>query len=392
MTWVSHATPEVDAISQWRTIVAVCIVLTVISFAVVGFRLWLSFRGRGLMADDYVAAASFVLAFIYSVLTIVQTKYGLGLPIKLRSKDFGDASTYKKVNFAGRPIYQFGVSLFKVALLISYLRLLQATSKRNYRILIWVAIVAVVLGHLGSAFALIFACKPINFSWELKVSDPHPTCVNLSQTSLIYSLITIISDVLVAVLPIPVLLTLKIPNAKKAGLVGVFLLGLFTTICSILRLIQLNRISFGDGNSTMLVLWGVIEFNVGVSIRPTPACVPIAPTNTPLQNMVTSLPFLAPVFIKKAKDLSYRRYKTNSRETEASKNSRLSRQPGANRDLYHLEDVKHSNHKSTVVGSSQSSGSAENILPKEGIVKSVEYSVSVDKPQSEHQNTPWHPV
>ncbi|KAM3555847.1 hypothetical protein MY1884_005369 [Beauveria asiatica] len=373
MTWVSHATPEVDAISQWRTIVAVCVFLTIISFAVVGFRLWLSFRGRGLMADDYVAAASLLLAFIYSVLTIVQTRYGLGLPLRLRSEDLDDAATYKKVNFAGRPIYQFGVSLFKVALLISYLRLLQATSKRNYRVLICAAIVAVLLGHLGSAFALIFACKPVRFSWDFKVSDPHPTCVNLSQTSLIYSLITIISDVLVAVLPIPVLLTLKIANAKKAGLVGVFLLGLFTTICSVLRLVQLNRISFGDGNSTMLVLWGVIEFNVG--------------------NMVTSLPFLAPVFIKKAKDLSYRRYKTSSRQTEASKNSRLSRQPGVGSDMYHMEDVKHCpNHQSTVVGSSQSSESAENILPKEGIVKSVEYSVSVDKTQSEQQNTPWHPV
>lgn len=265
MTWVSNATPEVDAISQWRTILAVCVVLTVLTVIVVGYRLWLSFRGRGLAADDYVALASCILAFIYSVLTIVQTKYGLGLPIKLRSKVYSDALTYKQVNFAGRPIYQFGVSLFKVALLLSYLRLLQATSKKGYRVLIWVAIVAVLLGHLGSAFALIFACKPVSFSWKLTVSDPHPTCVNLSQTSLIYSLITIISDVLVAVLPIPVLLTLKIPNSKKAGLVGVFLLGLFTTICSILRLIQLNRISFGDGNSTMLVLWGVIEFNVGVS-------------------------------------------------------------------------------------------------------------------------------
>lgn len=110
--------------------------------------------------------------------------------------------------------------------------------------------------------------------------------------------------------------------------------------------------------------------------------------------MVTSLPFLAPVFIKKAKDLSYKRYKSRSGDTERSnKNSRMSRQQGGTaHDMYHMDDVKTSNHKSTVVGSSQSSGSAENILPKEGIVKSVEYSVSVDKSHSEQQNTPWHPV
>lgn len=66
-------------------------------------------------------------------------------------------------------------------------------------------------------------------------------------------------------LPIPLLLQLNIKPAQKAGVVCLFLLGLFTTICSILRLTQIHRVAFGDGNSTMLVLWGTIEFNVGVS-------------------------------------------------------------------------------------------------------------------------------
>lgn len=67
-------------------------------------------------------------------------------------------------------------------------------------------------------------------------------------------------------LPIPLLLRLNIKPAQKAGVVCLFLLGLFTTICSILRLTQIHRVAFGDGNSTMLVLWGTIEFNVGVSL------------------------------------------------------------------------------------------------------------------------------
>lgn len=67
-------------------------------------------------------------------------------------------------------------------------------------------------------------------------------------------------------LPIPLLLSLNIKTAQKAGVVCLFLLGLFTTVCSILRLTQIHRVAFGDGNSTMLVLWGTIEFNVGVSL------------------------------------------------------------------------------------------------------------------------------
>lgn len=106
--------------------------------------------------------------------------------------------------------------------------------------------------------------------------------------------------------------------------------------------------------------------------------------------MVTSLPFLAPVFIKKAKDLSYRRYKTNRDETEASKGSRMSK--ATKRELYQLDDVKNSHNNTTVGAGSQTSGSTENILPKDGILKSVEYTVAVDRTQSERQNTPWHPV
>mgnify|MGYP001658688284 CR=1 FL=1 len=67
-------------------------------------------------------------------------------------------------------------------------------------------------------------------------------------------------------LPIPLLLSLNIKTAQKAGVVCLFLLGLFTTVCSILRLTQIHRVADGDGNSTMLVLWGTIEFNVGVSL------------------------------------------------------------------------------------------------------------------------------
>lgn len=66
-------------------------------------------------------------------------------------------------------------------------------------------------------------------------------------------------------MPIPVLLKINIGTAKKVGLIGMFTLGLFTTVCSILRYAQIHRIQYGDHDSTMLVVWGVIEFNVGVS-------------------------------------------------------------------------------------------------------------------------------
>jgi hypothetical protein len=88
-----------------------------------------------------------------------ETKYGLGLPLVLRPK--ANLIPFTRVNYAGRPIYQVGISFFKIALLISYLRLFDGTNQKLYRKIIWATIVLVFLAHLGCALALVFACQPV---------------------------------------------------------------------------------------------------------------------------------------------------------------------------------------------------------------------------------------
>ena len=127
---------------------------------------------------------------------------------------------------------------------------------------VWTTIGLVFLAHLAATFCLIFACKPVAKSWTAGLDG---TCLPNGPSFTGYAAITIASDIIVAILPVPVVWNLNVSKAKKIGLAGVFVLGLFTTLCSILRYIQINRIQYGDGDSTMLVVWGVIEFCVGVS-------------------------------------------------------------------------------------------------------------------------------
>ncbi|TDZ32434.1 Satratoxin biosynthesis SC1 cluster protein 4 [Colletotrichum spinosum] len=343
MGWVLNATPEVEAISQWHTIIAICSVLSFLSVAIVGSRLWIRHNARGLAADDWMSALSMFFALIYSGLTIAQTRYGLGLPVALRPKP--NLIKYTRINYAGRPFYQIGISFFKIALLVSYLRLLKGTDQKTYRRVVWLTIVLVFLAHLGCTFSLVFACTPVDKSWNPLKSG---TCLPPGPSFTAYAVVTIVSDVVVALLPIPVLLKLNIRLEKKVGLIAIFLLGLFTTLCSILRYLEIDRIQYGDGNSTMLVLWGTIEFNVG--------------------NIVSSLPFLAPVCMKKAKN--YR-----SKYSGGSSHGR-SGIKGAER--YKLSDMNHG--KSVFASANHSkgdNGSEENILPG-NIIKSVTYSVQVD--------------
>jgi hypothetical protein len=81
--------------------------------------------------------------------------------------------------------------------------------------------------------------------------------------------VTIFFDLCIFLLPIPLLARVQMKARRKYALIGVFLLGLFTTVCSVMRMIQIIRIS-KDGNSTGLVLWGTIEMNVGVRLLPLP--------------------------------------------------------------------------------------------------------------------------
>ncbi|CAI4213276.1 unnamed protein product [Parascedosporium putredinis] len=216
MGWIINATPEVEAQSNYKTILIVTLLLCILATCIGSLRIWVRARAR-------------------------ETRYGLGLPVALRPAE--NLIIYTRVNFAGRPIYQLGISFFKLALLINYLRLFKGSHRQVYRKVVWGAI--------------------IDKSWN---PFKEGTCLPPTPAFTGYAVVTILSDIAVALIPIPVLLELGISPAKKFGLIGIFVLGLFTTLCSILRCLQINRIQHGDGNSTMLVLWGVIEFNVGTYI------------------------------------------------------------------------------------------------------------------------------
>ncbi|EKJ72351.1 hypothetical protein FPSE_07471 [Fusarium pseudograminearum CS3096] len=350
MGWVLNATPEVDRSSEYPKIIGITVTLTVLALSIVTARLYIRWKARGMAGDDWMSALSMVFALIYSCICIAQTRYGLGLPIPDRPKE--NIVTYTRINFAGRPFYQIGISFFKIALLISYLRLLRGTDHKTYRNAIWVTIVLVFMSHLGCTLALVFSCSPVDKSWnplkEGKCLPPGPSFTG-------YAVVTIVSDVVVAILPIPVLVKLEIKLAKKIGLIAIFTLGIFTTVCSIQRYRQIDRIQNPkDGNSTMLVLWGTIEFNVG--------------------NIVSSLPFLAPIFIKRAKQY---RSKPSSHNTP-SRSKRL----GSNG--YKLKDLSHTGKRDQSTFTSVENSSQENILNTTGgIVKSVTYTVEVDKVKSD---------
>ncbi|KAH8688837.1 integral membrane protein [Talaromyces proteolyticus] len=354
--WVYNASPEVEAMSKFPSIVAVCIILTLLMTLTVTSRVSIRAAQRRLGADDYVMLVAMLFSIVYNILCIVQTRYGLGLPLKDRPKP--NLITYTKVNFAGRPFYQFGIGLFKLALCISYLRLLSGTTKKNYRILILTVAVISTLGHLAWTLILILNCNPVSKSW---LPMEEGTCLPFGPTNYGMAGFSIACDMTTILLPIPLLLQLKVRPVQKVGIICLFSLGLFTTICSILRLTQIKVIAYGNGDSTMLVLWGTIEFNIG--------------------NIITSVPYLAPMFKRWVSDFGYQvGYRSRTRTVV----------PTTDRYALHAygkDGIKLSAHKDTVAVTSKKvvsrTPSEELILGTyqptgNNIIRTTEYRVTVD--------------
>ncbi|KAL8870913.1 MAG: hypothetical protein Q9174_003147 [Haloplaca sp. 1 TL-2023] len=260
-SWIHNGDAELDGHSQWQTILAVDIVLMIISTIVVCLRGYTRSQIlHSLGPDDYIIFFSQVCSIIYGGLCIGQTRYGLGLPIRIRPPE--NLNPYSVINFAGRPFYMVGILGFKVALCISYLRLLKGSRNRCYKLTIFATGIGALLGHVGGTLVLIFQCNPVKKSW---LPNTDGKCLPNDSTFYALAGITIVFDVIIFFLPIPLLLGLNINPKKRGVLVIVFLLGLLTTVCSIMRMVQIVAIA-ETGNSTMLVLWGVIELNVGVCL------------------------------------------------------------------------------------------------------------------------------
>jgi hypothetical protein len=79
MGWVYNASPEVEALSRYHTILAVCISLTVVMVLVVGLRLGLRLRLGRFDASDYVMVFAMIFSIVYNALCIARKSIVLSM-------------------------------------------------------------------------------------------------------------------------------------------------------------------------------------------------------------------------------------------------------------------------------------------------------------------------
>ena len=121
--------------------------------------------------------------------------------------------------FLAAPIYTLSGSFAKISLLIFYLRL---SPQRWFRWSIW-GVIAFIFGYtVGIFFGLIFSCSPISVSWDITVTGE---CINRPALYIATAVSNIISDIILFVLPMPMVVKLQLPLKQKLGLFFIFGVG-----------------------------------------------------------------------------------------------------------------------------------------------------------------------
>ncbi|TRX91834.1 hypothetical protein FHL15_007387 [Xylaria flabelliformis] len=212
--------------------------------------------------DDYLAAPALVFAVGVSVIAIVEVHVaGIGRHLTVLAAYEPQAIVnWYKCAYAIEQLYGAGVAFPKLSIIASYLRVL--TDRRSR----WIAkIIGVIVALTGTAVVItsLASCKPFSARWDPVLS---PTaCINPVTYWQASSIPNVFTDIVMLILPLPMVWNLQIDRGQKIALTLVFALGSFGIVASIIRLVtvfQVANLADGTWASAGVAVWSAIEAGV----------------------------------------------------------------------------------------------------------------------------------
>jgi hypothetical protein len=123
-------------------------------------------------------------------------------------------------------------------------------------------------------FLQIFQCMPVPSSWESWTGEfGSYQCLNINLMGFVVASNLILQDVVILLLPLPLLLQLNMSWKKRAGITIMFSLGIFVVIISSVRLqylVALAQTTNPTYDYTDVIIWTGLEVDISVIV----ACLP----------------------------------------------------------------------------------------------------------------------
>ncbi|SLM36795.1 hypothetical protein LPUS_06482 [Lasallia pustulata] len=154
-------------------------------------------------------------------------------------------------------IYLSAVLFPKLAILAIYLRIF---NKAPYRITCWVLAAVLVANCIATTIAGFLTCVPLEYLWDPTIPGGH--CFDINAYFRWASLTNIVTDVVMLILPLPVIWKIHTSRNVKMGLTFTFATGSIGLVTSIIRFVGFfakNAEADGPYSAASLIVWTVCE-------------------------------------------------------------------------------------------------------------------------------------
>lgn len=122
-----------------------------------------------------------------------------------------------------RLAYGTGLGLVKCSILMALFRSLAASSKAaRYAILVIMALC--ISWSLMATLLSLLNCRPLSYNWNLQRPESH--CINRNAAFMAVSIIDVMTNAAILVLPLPRVIRTKITRPEKLVMASLLVLGL----------------------------------------------------------------------------------------------------------------------------------------------------------------------
>ncbi|KAF3769020.1 hypothetical protein M406DRAFT_327427 [Cryphonectria parasitica EP155] len=218
--------------------------------------------------DDWFIVASFAVLTAVSIGAELMFDFGMGRDIW--QLDSTRVTIVLILFYVAEFAYVIESALTKTSIVVLYLRIFPS---RGFRVACLSMLAFIVCFALAFIITLLTYCVPFTYVWTMWDHRHSGTCINMTAQTYVCASLNIIMDVTIFLMPIPKLIKLETDWKTKIGVIFTFLLGLFVTVCSIIRLKYLAGWASSTNQTydyAALALWSLIELNAGVIC----ACLP----------------------------------------------------------------------------------------------------------------------
>ncbi|KAF2194319.1 hypothetical protein K469DRAFT_549432 [Zopfia rhizophila CBS 207.26] len=195
-------------------------ILEIFAILAVSLRLWArSMKRKQLAFNDYAILVALFFCTSLLAIAITSTVWS-GKGFHMHDIDPRYRSRVFVAFTAGQPVWGAANAAVKFSILHLYLTIFQDERFRR----VCFGAMAVSMGYFISVFLETFLlCKPVQFNWDKTI--PGACNKYAKETYVVAGALNLIIDVFIVILPMPMLFQLRIPRAKKIGLIAMFSLG-----------------------------------------------------------------------------------------------------------------------------------------------------------------------